>query len=186
MEKHKVFLIVSESAGGKDSLVNKLCEELGLKQLISYATRPRREGEGETHIFISEDDVKYYTNDMIAYTRIGEFSYFSTIKQLYESDVYVIDPNGTDYMKLISKYKGIDDIDFVVIYINTPAELRAERALNQRHDDFETYYKRVLNEQEQFTSFKACAKFDYAVLNKDFNKAYNVLKHIIEVETTQN
>lgn len=183
---HKIFCIVGESASGKDSLVNKLCEELGLKQLISYATRPRRNGEGDTHIFITEDDVKYYTNDMIAYTKIGYFEYFATIKQLYESDLYVIDPNGVDYMRSIAKYKGVDDICFVTIYINTPAELRNERAINIRKDNFETYYERVLSEQEQFTGFRANAKFDYAVLNTDFNKAYSVLKHIIEVETTQN
>ena len=183
---HKIFCIVGESASGKDSLVNKLCEETGMSQLISYATRPRRDGEGDTHIFITEDDVRNYVDKMIAYTKIGEFEYFATIPQLYESDLYVIDPNGVDYMKNIAKYKGIDDICFVTIYINTPASLRTERAINNRNDDFETYYKRVLNEHDQFTSFKASAKFDYAVLNEDFDKAYSVLKHIIELETTQN
>ena len=183
---HKIFCIVGESASGKDSLVNKLCEDLGLKQLISYATRPRRNGEGDTHIFITEDDVKYYTDDMVAYTKIGDFEYFATIKQLYESDLYVIDSNGVDYMKSIAKYKGVEDIDFVTIYINTPAELRTERAINSRKDNVETYYARVLSEHGQFTAFRADAKFDYAVLNKDFDKAYSVLKHIIKVETTQN
>ena len=183
---HKIFCIVGESASGKDSLVNKLCEELNLSQLISYATRPRRNGEGDTHIFITEDDVKEYVDKMIAYTKIGEYEYFATIPQLYKSDIYVIDPNGVDYMRTIAKYKGINDICFVTIYINTPVELRNDRAINIRKDDFETYYKRVLSEQEQFTNFKANAKFDYAVCNKDFNNAYNVLKRIIEVETTQN
>lgn len=183
---HKVFCIVGESASGKDSLANRLCEELGLKQLISYATRPRRDGEGETHIFITEDDVKYYTDNMIAYTKIGEYSYFATIKQLYESDIYVIDPNGVDYMRHIAAYKGVEDIDFVTIYINTPENLRTERALNSRKDNIETYYARVLSEHGQFTAFRADAKFDYALLNKDFDKAYSVIKHIIELETTQN
>ena len=177
-----VFLIVGETSSGKDTFVHKICEEHGYKQLISYATRPRREGEGDTHIFISEDDVKEYVDKMIAYTRIGEFEYFSTVPQLYESDFYVIDPQGVDYMKAITKYKGVNDVRFVIIYINTPPELRAERALNQRHDDFETYYKRVLNEQKQFTDFKACAGFDYAISNIDFEKAYSVFKRIVETE----
>lgn len=177
-----VFLIVGESSSGKDTFVRKICEDCGYKQVISYATRPRRENEGDTHIFISEDEVKYYVDKMIAYTAIGDFEYFATIPQLYESDFYVIDPQGTDYMKLISAYKNVKDIRFVVIYINTPPALRKERALSQRHDDPDVYYQRILNEQGQFADFKACAKFDYAISNVDFDKAYKIFKNIVETE----
>ena len=185
MSNHTVFLIVGESSSGKDSLVNKICEECGYKQLISYATRPRRENEGDTHIFISEDEVKYYVDKMIAYTKIGQYEYFATIPQLYESDFYVIDPQGVNYMKFITEYKDVTDVRFVTIYINTPPELRKDRALSQRHDDPDVYYQRILNEQGQFTDFKACAKFDYAVLNKDFDKAYKILKNIVEEELNE-
>ena len=183
--KKTVFLIVGETSSGKDTFVHKICEECGYNQLMSYATRPRRDGEGDTHIFISEDDVKEYVDKMIAYTRIGEFEYFATIPQLYESNFYIIDSVGIDYMKSITKYKGVDDIRFVTIYINTPHELRTDRALNQRHDSFEVYYQRVLNEQKQFTDFKACSKFDYAILNVDFDKAYKIFKYIVEEELNE-
>ena len=178
-----IFLIVGESSSGKDSLVNELCKNTGLKKLKSYTTRPRRKDEIEdSHIFISEDDVKEYVNDMIAYTKIGNFEYFSTIEQLYKSDVYIIDSIGVDYMKFITQYKNITDIRFVTIYINTPPELRKDRALNQRKDNPEVYYQRVLDEQEQFTNFKACSKFDYAIKNVDFDKAYKILDSIIAAE----
>lgn len=180
-----VFLIVGESSSGKDSLVNKLCEKCGYKQLISYTTRARRENEGDTHIFISENEIKYYVDDMIAYTCINGNEYFATIPQLYESDFYIIDPNGTDYMKLIAQYKDVTDIRFVTIYINTPPELRKERALSQRHDDPDVYYQRILNEQGQFADFKVCAKFDYAISNVDFDKAYKILKNIVEEELNE-
>lgn len=177
-----VFLIVGETSSGKDTFVHRICEECGYKQLISYATRPRRDGEGETHIFISENDVKEYVDKMIAYTHIGDYEYFSTVSQLYESDFYVIDPQGADYMKFITKYKNINDVRFVTIYINTPAPLRKERALNSRKDSAEVYFNRVLDEQEQFTNFKAYAKYDYAISNVDFEKAYKIFKHIIQTE----
>ena len=177
-----IFLIVGESSSGKDSLVEKLCKETGLKQLKSYTTRKRRENESETHIFISPEDVKEYINDMVAYTCIAGNEYFSTVKQLYDSDVYVIDPNGVDYMKFITQYKNIKDIRFITIYINTPPELRKERALNQRKDNPEVYYQRILDEQEQFTNFKACSKFDYAIKNVDFDKAYKILDSIVAAE----
>lgn len=177
-----IFLMIGESSSGKDCLVEKLCKETELKQLKSYTTRERRKNEGETHIFISSEDVKEYSNDMIAYTKIGNFEYFATVQQLYDSDIYIIDPIGVDYLKLITKYKNITDIRFVTIYINTPPELRKERALNQRKDNPEVYYQRVLDEQGQFTKFKACGDFDYAILNVDFDKAYKILNSIISVE----
>ena len=177
-----VFLIVGESSSGKDSFVHKICEECGYKQLISYATRPRREGEGDTHIFISEDEATLFVDKMIAYTRIGEYQYFATIPQLYESDFYVIDPQGVEYMKFITQYKDVNDVRFVTIYINTPAVLRKERALNVRKDNPDVYCNRVLDEQEQFTNFKASAKYDYSISNVDFDKAYKVFKNIVELE----
>lgn len=186
MDKHTVFLIVGESSSGKDSFINKICEECGYKQLISYTTRERRENEGDTHVFISKDDVKYHVDEMIAYTRIGQYEYFATIQQLYESEFYAIDPKGVNYMRFITAYKGVEDVRFVTIYINTPHELRKERALNNRHDDPEVYYNRVFAEQEQFTNFKASAKFDYAISNIDFDKAYKIFKHIIETELEVN
>ena len=180
-----VFLIVGETSSGKDTFVHKICEECGYNQLISYATRPRRDGEGETHIFISSEDVKEYVDKMIAYTKIGEFEYFSTIPQLYESDFYVIDPQGVEYMKFITQYKNIDDVRFVTIYINTPAALRKERALNTRKDKPEVYFNRALDEQEEFTNFKAYAKYDYAISNVDFKKAYKIFKYIVEEELNE-
>ena len=119
---------------------------------------------------------------MIAYTCIAGNEYFAIVKQLYDSDVYVIDPSGVDYMRFILQYKNVSDIRFVTIYINTPPELRQERALNQRKDKFEVYYQRILDEQGQFTNFKACSKFDYAISNVDFDKAYKILDKIVEVE----
>lgn len=177
-----VFLIVGESASGKDSFVNEICKELGYKQLTSYATRPKREGEGNTHIFIFPEEVNQYTDSMIAYTKIGEYEYFATVKQLYDSDFYVIDPNGVDYMKFITQYKGVDDIRFVTIYINTPSDIRKDRAISTRKDDKEVYLNRSINELSQFSNFKACAKFDYSISNIDFNKAYDIFKYIVNKE----
>ena len=55
-KEHTLLLVMGRTASGKDSLVNKLSERTGLKQLISYTTRPPREGEGNTHIFVSEEE----------------------------------------------------------------------------------------------------------------------------------
>ena len=70
-----VFLIVGETSSGKDSFVQKICEECGYNQLISYTTRPRRDGEEDTHIFIKDEEVEQYKDSIIAYTEINNCKY---------------------------------------------------------------------------------------------------------------
>ena len=182
MNKHTVFLIVGETSSGKDSFVNKICEECGYNQLISYATRPRRINEGDTHIFISPDEVEQYKNQMIAYTKIGEFEYFATKDQLYENNFYVIDYRGIEYMH--SLVKDLNDIRFVTIFVHVPREIREQRALNNRHDDALTFYKRCFSESTQFTEMILRNDYDYAIPNIDFDKAYKIFKHIVQTELT--
>lgn len=181
--RHKLFFIVGETASGKDSLTRRLCEELGLSQIISYTTRPKREGEGDTHVFV--DDKVYEemraSENIAAYTNISEYHYWSTIDQLYSNDVYIIDPAGIQSIEEL----GINDLDFCTIYINVPIEVRIDRAIN-RGDDTNVLSKRIYSEAEQFIKFKARAGFDYSISNLNADKAFKILKKIIEVETAQN
>ena len=184
MKQHTVFLIVGESGSGKDSLVNQLYINKGYKQVKSYATRPRRIDEGDTHIFIKPSDVDKYRDEMIAYTKIGEYEYFATLSQLYDSDTYVIDYKGIEYMRELVKDKT--DLRFVTIYINTPRDIREQRVLNKRRDGANTFYKRCFNEDMQFREMLLRGDFDYSISNIDFNKAYHILEKIIEVERENN
>lgn len=177
---HTVFLIVGKSGSGKDSLVNQICKEYGYTQLKSYATRPRRDNEGDTHTFITKDEVSLYQNQMIAYTQIGDAIYFATKDQLMESDFYCIDYRGIEYMHNLEL--DLSNIRFVTIYIHVPDEIREQRAINGRKDDSLTFYKRCFNENEQFTEMILRDDFDYAISNIDFNKAYRIFKTIIEEE----
>ena len=173
-----VFLIVGQTASGKDSLVNAMCKQ-DYKQLVSYTTRPRRENEGDTHIFISPDEVNKYKDDIIAYTKIGEYEYFATKQQLYDCDFYIIDYLG---ILLLKSHKLDNEFRFVTIYINTPYEIRKERALSKRKDNEEVFNLRNQNEAYQFACMKKQADFDYSISNVNFDKALNILKRIVEIE----
>ena len=192
-KKHTVFLIVGQTASGKDSLVNAICKMgkpfkqdifgnyIGdpYTQLISYTTRPKRENEGNTHIFISKSDVEKYKDDMIAYTKIGEYEYFATKEQLRNCDFYIIDYDGVQYLRS----KQLDDeFRFITIYINTSDELRRERALLNRKDNEEVFEKRNKAEIHQFMMMRTMSDFNYSINNIDFNKSLKILKHIVEVE----
>lgn len=189
-----IFLIVGQTASGKDSLVNAMCKiekqptqdvfgdfwwQGNYKQLISYATRPRRENEGDTHIFIQPNEVEQYKDQIVAYTKIGDYEYFATKDQLKECDFYIIDYLGIKNLR--SQNLG-DEFRFVTIYINTPDKVREERALKNRKDNAEAFYTRNLKESSQFDDMKRIADFDYAISNIDFDKAFAIFKHIVETE----
>lgn len=179
-KEHILMLVVGRTACGKDSLVNKLCERTNLTAITSYTTRPRRENEGDTHIFTTEDVYEQMQAEGVvaAYTNIAGYHYWTTINQLYENDIYIIDYKGIQTLRKLN----LQDIRFVTVFINTPDSIREERALNKRKDDKFVFRKRSLDEASQFRELLKNADFDYAVSNIDFAKAYSVLRWISEVE----
>lgn len=179
-KEHVLLLIVGRTACGKDSLVNKLCERTGLTAITSYTTRPRRENEGDTHIFVTEDEYNRMKSEGIvaAYTNISGYHYWTTINQLYENDVYIIDYKGIQTLRELN----LTDIRFVTVFINTPDAIREERALNKRKDDKFVFRKRSLDEAAQFREMLKNADFDYSISNIDFAKGYSVLRWISEIE----
>jgi guanylate kinase len=172
---------MGETASGKDTLTKKLCEDTGMKAIVSYTTRPRRTNEGDTHIFVDDSVYEQMKDNLAAYTEINGFRYWTTIEQIYDNDIYIIDPNGLETLENL----GLEDIDLCSIYINVPIDIRLERAL-YRGDSLEDFFSRNKSEMRQFIQMKAAGGFDYAISNLNEDKAYAVLKYIVEVETVQN
>lgn len=179
-DEHVLLCVMGRSASGKDTLVQKLCERTGLKQIISYATRERRVNEGDTHIFITDEEYSSMDaeNQIAAFTQIGQYKYCCTVKQLYENDIYVIDPAGVKHLRELN----LPNLRLVTVYINVPDSVREYRALNLRGDDKIKWRVRNRNESEQFRQMLRDADFDYAVQNLNFPRAYSVLRWIATVE----
>lgn len=181
-KEHVLLCVMGRTAAGKDHLVQTLCERAGLKQIISYTTRPRRVNEGNTHIFIS--DAEYNNLEqagrIAAFTQIGQFKYCCTIDQLYENDVYVIDPVGVSNLRQLN----LPNLRLVTVYINVPDDVRKDRALSKRGDDRLVFMKRDMAERDQFRTMLRNSDFDYAISNIDSAKAYSVLRWIATIEGT--
>lgn len=179
-KEHTLLLIVGRTACGKDSLVNKLCERTNLKAITSYTTRPRRKNEGYTHIFTTEDvyEQMQIEGKVAAYTQISGYHYWTTIEQLYENDVYIIDYKGIKILRELN----LPNIRFVTVFVNTPDQIREERALNKRKDDKFVFRKRSLDEASQFREMLKNADFDYSISNIELPKAYAVLRLISDIE----
>ena len=179
-KEHVLLCVMGRTASGKDALVSKLCERTGLKQVISYTTRQQRVNEGQTHIFTTRDayeQVKAEGN-LAAYTEIAGDVYWTTIDQLYENNVYIIDPYGVQTLRDLN----LPDLRIVTVFINTPDDVREERALNMRKDDRAKFRTREFAERGQFRLMLQEANFDYAISNIDLAKAYSCLRWITTVE----
>ena len=179
-----VFLVIGRSGCGKDTLVNYMCQKYGLKKLKSYTTRPPRQNEEDTHIFISPEDVQKYQDDIIAYTKIGEFEYFATKSQLKDINFYIIDPKGVQDLENIPNLK--EEFSFIKLFIYLPEKERKKR-IALRGDSEEAFLKRQEGEKQQFDNFEFKTDlFDYAICNMDLIEAQKEIEHIVQFETKQN
>lgn len=178
-KEHVLLCVMGESSSGKDSLVSKLVERTGQTAICSYTTRPKRDGEGDTHIFV--DDTTYETmlseGKIAAYTEISGYKYWTTIDQLYLNAYYIIDPIGLEILKSLN----LPNLRIVSIYVSVPEFIRKERAI-KRGDKLDVYRKRCLSEREQFRQMKKDMAVDYVVSNIDFAKAYSIMKWIATAE----
>ena len=176
---HVLLCVMAESSAGKDTLVNKLCEITGYQQIISYTTRPRRTNEGDTHIFVTDQDYQemFEAGQVAAYTEINGYKYWSTIDQLYLMDIYVIDPFGVETLKQLN----LPNLKIITVYINVPEEIRKQRA-KSRGDDMNVYRSRSLSERQQFRDMKKNMAVDYVIPNTELSKSVSVLKWICNVE----
>lgn len=179
---NKKYLIVGRSCTGKSALSKEVCRRLGLHQVKSHTTRPIRASENPDtcdHYFISSEDIPAYESDMVAYTEINGYQYFTTRMELERCDIYVIDPNGIEDLKR----RAGDDFQFITIYISVPKNIAEKRAV-QREDN--NYDKRIRSENLQFANYEKKREWDYQLLNSGtFAEGVERLERIIKKERTK-
>lgn len=184
LKKKKLFLFVGRTASGKSSIARAVCDIFDLKQVKSYTTRPMRPKEKENpnqcdHYFITDNEVPKYSNDMVAYTEINGYKYFTTKEVLLNSDIYVIDPVGIDYLKL---HTNPNEFEFITVYFRVPKPVAKYRA-KERGEDLEVFESRYESEDKQFKDFENHMAWDYHILNDhDFGNAVRQVEKIIKKE----
>lgn len=180
--KKTIFCIVGESGSGKDTLVEYTLKEfkLQLKPVISYTDREMRENEtdGIEHNFLNKDTMTslLHEADIAAYTKIGDVRYCTTIQDIEDSDIYIIDPEGLKNFKDMCS----DDFNIVSIYIDCPLEERRKRAKN-RSDFNSSFEKRVLVESEQFSEFRKSHGYDHVIDNGAMSTIYKSAMTLFDI-----
>lgn len=160
----RIYIIMGKSATGKDTIFKKLLEqeELNLKTVVMYTTRPIRksEAEGVEYHFVDEDKL----NELIGLNKVIEHREYHTIHgpwHYFTVDDGQIDLNRHDYLMhgtlesygQIMKYFGQDRV--VPVYIEVEDGIRLARALKREQKQEEPKYaelcRRYLADEEDFS-----------------------------------
>ena len=167
----KIFLLMGKSTSGKDSIYKNLIqdEELGLKKVVPYTTRPMRDGEtdGVQYFFKSEEEyiqlgaLKKIIEERTYHTKYGEWRYFT-------ADDGQIDLSKGNYLVIgtlesycsFRDYFGPQNVEPILIEVST--KIRLHRALDredkQENPKYDEMCRRFLADEEDFSEEKiACA-----------------------------
>ena len=173
-----MIVLVGESASGKSSIEKYMVDNYGFKKIVSYTTRPPREGEidGFDYNFINTEQFEQLKKQgFFAETaQYRDWCYGTAKEDCTDDKVAVLTPHG---LRQISKLEGINVISF---YINVPRRDRLIKIL-QRGDNIEEAYRRSLSDVGQFDGIED--EVSYIINNPNYKKSIEdmtdeVIKHI--------
>lgn len=177
-----IYVVMGKSASGKDSIYRELVkdESLGLKEVISYTTRPIRDGEknGREYYFVTTEQLKELEeeNRIIehrAYQTVhGVWHYFTVQDEQIDLNKHQYIMIGTleSYNQIVAFY-GKDVVK--PIYIEVESGERLARALQRERQPENGKYaemcRRFLADEKDFSE----EKIRSACINKRFeNKEF--------------
>lgn len=171
----KIYCIMGKSSSGKDTIYKKLLEdkEINLKQIVSYTTRPIREGEvdGVEYNFCTREEKEA----MLQAGKIIEIRSYDTVHGVW--DYFTADDGqiGEDDCALIGTLVTYEKLQehfskeqVIPIYINVEDGIRLQRALSREMQEakpkYEEMCRRFLADSEDFSP----SKLDAAGINVIF------------------
>lgn len=180
--KTRLIIVAAPSGAGKSSFVEKICkEDPRLLDIITFTTRSMRKGEteGNPYHFIAAEDFQNKIKE-------GFFVEWANVHTSFY---------GTSYQSIEDAWKqgrcGIMDIDIQgvvtfkskfsdakTIFILPPSIDELRRRITKRDGgvpaDIEV---RMANAEKEI---REASKFDYQIVNDDFEQSYAQFKKIIE------
>ncbi|MDK2792193.1 MAG: guanylate kinase [Deferribacteres bacterium] len=180
----KLFVISAPSGAGKTSLCNELLKTYdNLEYSISYTTRESRadEVDGKDYFFVSEKVFrKMIENDEFIEWAEVHGNFYGTPKKFIEdklkSGVNIlldIDPQGARQLRKRLNFG-------IYVFVIAPSIKELEERLRKRRSESEEKLRlRLENARKEVQFYK---DYDYIIINKNFEKAFNELNAIYIAE----
>ena len=159
----KIFFILGKSSSGKDTIFQKIKEnnELGLKTVVGYTTRPMRENEvdGEEYFFVDRDRLEELKNeDKVIESR--DYNTVHGIWSYFTVDDGQIDLNQDNYLYIgtlesyeqVRNFYGEDKVVPLFIEVEQGERLRRAvlREIEQSEPKYEELCRRFLADEQDF------------------------------------
>ena len=151
-----IYAIVGNTLSGKSTLVRDLVTATGIKQVITYTTRPMRDGErdGLDYHFITSEEMdsdKYFgRRDFYTVYRKEPYSYAMSKDDVFpfEDKILILDSAGVRALKNEIGYENV-----VTVFIDAPIDLLVERG-KLRGDSEEEVQRRLHADRDSLVSAK--------------------------------
>lgn len=192
----KLFVIMGKSATGKDSIYHEIVKRCPqLREIITYTTRPMREGEtyGKEYYFVTKEEMyEMRENGKIIECReydtvLGPWFYFTADDGQLDFDKgdYILISTLDGYEKLQAVF-GIDSI--VPVYIEVDDLERLERAVRRERSQVSPCVpelcRRFLADEEDFSEERLqMAGIEMRIVNEDLETAVKNVEKLIQGNT---
>ena len=192
----KLFVIMGKSATGKDSIYHEIVKRCPqLREIITYTTRPMREGEtyGKEYYFVTKEEMyEMRENGKIIECReydtvLGPWFYFTADDGQLDFDKgdYILISTLEGYEKLQAAF-GIGSI--VPVYIEVDDLERLERAVRRERSQVgpcvPELCRRFLADEEDFSEERLqMAGIEMRIVNEDLETAVENVEKLIRGNT---
>ena len=192
----KLFVIMGKSATGKDSIYHEIVKRCPqLREIITYTTRPMREGEtyGKEYYFVTKEEMyEMRENGKIIECReydtvLGPWFYFTADDGQLDFDKgdYILISTLEGYEKLQAAF-GIGSI--VPVYIEVDDLERLERAVRRERSQVSPCVpelcRRFLADEEDFSEERLqLAGIEMRIVNEDLETAVENVEKLIRGNT---
>ncbi len=192
----KLFVIMGKSATGKDSIYHEIVKRCPqLREIITYTTRPMREGEtyGKEYYFVTKEEMyEMRENGKIIECReydtvLGPWFYFTADDGQLDFDKgdYILISTLEGYEKLQAAF-GIGSI--VPVYIEVDDLERLERAVRRERSQVSPcapeLCRRFLADEEDFSEERLqMAGIEMRIVNEDLETAVENVEKLIRGNT---
>jgi len=181
MNKGKLYIISAPSGAGKTSLVRQLVNDIEqLTVSVSHTTRLMRAGEihGKDYFFATPDEFKKMiaNHAFLEHAKVFD-NFYGTAQQSVEYQL----ENGIDVILEID-WQGAQQVkkklpNCLAIFILPPSIEVLQQRLEGRGQDTKNVIQRRMD--DAVSEISHCHKFDYLVVNDDFDMALQELRSII-------
>lgn len=188
----KIFCVMGKSSTGKDTIYKKILEnsDLTLERIVTYTTRPIRQGEknGVEYYFTDEDGYKSLSNsgkiveERVYNTVHGPWRYFTVDDENIKDDVDYLVIGTLEAYSGLKSYFGEDRV--IPIFVTVDDGVRLQRALDrekqQENPKYEELCRRFLADAADFSPEKieeaGIKKF---FINNDLNECISEITEYI-------